>query len=151
MLLVYELRNLIDMTILIADDDIDDRLFMERALRQNGFAQAVNFVEDGEDLMDYLRQSGRYDGQQLVYPNLLILDLNMPRKNGFQALAEIKADPALRRLPVIVMSTSSADEDVLKTYNLGVNSFVIKPFNFNRLVEIVGALKIYWMDTVKLP
>ncbi len=139
------------MTILIADDDIDDRLFMERALRQNGFTQAINFVEDGEDLMDYLRQNGRYTGQQLAYPNLLILDLNMPRKNGFQALAEIKADPALRRLPVIVMSTSSADEDVLKTYNLGVNSFVIKPFNFNRLVEIVGALKLYWMDTVKLP
>ena len=144
-------RNLINMTILIADDDIDDRLFMERALRQNGFTQAINFVEDGEDLMDYLRQSGRYDAQQPAYPNLLILDLNMPRKNGFQALAEIKADPALRRLPVVVMSTSSADEDILKTYNLGVNSFVIKPFNFNRLVEVVGALKIYWMDTVKLP
>ena len=139
------------MTILIADDDIDDRLFMERALRQNGFTQGINFVEDGEDLMDYLRQSGRYDAQQPTYPNLLILDLNMPRKNGFQALAEIKADPALRRLPVVVMSTSSADEDILKTYNLGVNSFVIKPFNFNRLVEVVGALKIYWMDTVKLP
>ena len=139
------------MTILVADDDIDDRLFMERALRQNGFVQTVNFVEDGEDLMEYLRQNGRYEGQQPASPSLLILDLNMPRKNGFQALAEIKADPVLRRLPVVVMSTSSADEDVLKTYNLGVNSFVIKPFNFNRLVEIVGALKLYWMDTVKLP
>lgn len=146
-----EYRNLINMTILIADDDIDDRLFMERALRQNGFMQTISFVEDGEDLMEYLRQDGRYAGQQPMYPDLLILDLNMPRKNGFQALTEIKADPALRRLPVVVMSTSSADEDVLKTYNLGVNSFVIKPFNFNRLVEIVGALKIYWMDIVKLP
>jgi len=148
---MYERRSFINMTILIADDDMDDRLFMERALRQNGFTQAINFVEDGEDLMEYLRQNGRYKGQQPVYPNLLILDLNMPRKNGFQALAEIKADPALRRLPVIVMSTSSTHEDVLKTYNLGVNSFVIKPFNFNRLVEIVGALKLYWMDIVKLP
>ncbi len=148
---MYERRSFINMTILIADDDMDDRLFMERALRQNGFTQAINFVEDGEDLMEYLRQNGRYQGQTLVYPNLLILDLNMPRKNGFQALAEIKADPALRRLPVIVMSTSSTHEDVLKTYNLGVNSFVIKPFNFNRLVEIVGALKLYWMDIVKLP
>lgn len=148
---MYERSSFINMTILIADDDMDDRLFMERALRQNGFTQAINFVEDGEDLMEYLRQNGRYKGQQPVYPNLLILDLNMPRKNGFQALAEIKADPALRRLPVIVMSTSSTHEDVLKTYNLGVNSFVIKPFNFNRLVEIVGALKLYWMDIVKLP
>ncbi len=139
------------MTILIADDDVDDRLLMERAFRQNGFTHAINFVEDGEDLMDYLRQDGRYDSQQPVYPDLLILDLNMPRKDGFQALTEIKADPVLRRLPVVVMSTSSADEDVLKTYNLGVNSFVVKPYNFNRLVEIADAFKLYWMDIVKLP
>jgi CheY-like chemotaxis protein len=82
---------------------------------------------------------------------MLILDLNMPRKNGFQALLEIKENPKLRRLPVIVMTTSSAEEDVLKTYNLGVNSFVTKPFNYNRLVEIVGTLKAYWMDMAKLP
>jgi CheY-like chemotaxis protein len=75
----------------------------------------------------------------------------MPRKNGFQVLREIKDDPSLRRLPVVVMTTSSADDDVVKTYNLGVNSFVTKPFNFNRLVEIVGSLKTYWIDTVKLP
>jgi CheY-like chemotaxis protein len=75
----------------------------------------------------------------------------MPRKNGFQVLREIKDDPALRRLPAVVMTTSSADDDVIKTYNLGVNSFVTKPFNFNRLVEIVSSLKTYWIDTVKLP
>ncbi|WP_460979207.1 response regulator [Spirosoma knui] len=139
------------MTILIADDDTDDRLFMDQALRQNGYTQAVHFVEDGEELMEYLRHQGRYNASNAPWPNLLILDLNMPRKNGFQALEEIKDDPKLRRLPVVVMTTSSADEDVVKTYNLGVNSFVTKPFNFNRLVEMVGALKTYWMDTVKLP
>ncbi|MGF7217557.1 CheY-like chemotaxis protein [Spirosoma lacussanchae] len=139
------------MTILIADDDHDDRLFMEQALRQNGFSQTIQFVEDGEELMEYLRHEGRFLDQNVPWPNLLILDLNMPRKNGFQALEEIKDDPKLRRLPVIVMTTSSADEDVVKTYNLGVNSFVTKPFNFSRLVEMVGALKTYWMDTVKLP
>lgn len=139
------------MTILIADDDHDDRLFMEQALRKNGFIQDIQFVEDGEELMDYLRQEGRFAAQGAPWPNLLILDLNMPRKNGFQALEEIKNDPKMRRLPVVVMTTSSADEDVVKTYNLGVNSFVTKPFNFNRLVEMVGALKTYWMDTVKLP
>ena len=101
--------------------------------------------------MDYLSREGRYTELNAPWPNLLILDLNMPRKNGFQALQEIKDSPRLRRLPVVVMTTSSADEDVVKTYNLGVNSFVTKPFNFNRLVEIVGALKTYWMDTVKLP
>jgi CheY-like chemotaxis protein len=139
------------MTILIADDDTDDRLFMDQALRQNGYTETIQFVEDGEELMEYLRSEGRYKDLSPAWPNLLILDLNMPRKNGFQALEEIKDDPKLRRLPVVVMTTSSADEDVVKTYNLGVNSFVTKPFNFNRLVEMVGALKTYWMDTVKLP
>lgn len=139
------------MTILIADDDTDDRLFIEKAFRQSGYAQAIKFVEDGEELMEYLYRYGRYNDQNAPWPNLLILDLNMPRKNGFQALGEIKDDPKLRRLPVVVMTTSSADEDVLKTYNLGVNSFVTKPFNFNRLVEMVDALKTYWLDTVKLP
>lgn len=144
-------RKPTSMTILIADDDTDDRLFMDRALRQSGYTQTIQFVEDGEDLMNYLRRQGRYTEQNAPWPDLLILDLNMPRKNGFQALSEIKDDPKLRRLPVIVMTTSSADEDVIKTYNLGVNSFVTKPFNFNRLVEMVGALKTYWLDTVKLP
>lgn len=81
---------------------------------------------------------------------MLILDLNMPRKNGFQALSEIKSDSELRRLPVIVMTTSSADEDIIRAYNLGVNSFVAKPFNFIRLVEMVDTLRTYWLDTVKL-
>jgi CheY-like chemotaxis protein len=139
------------MTILIADDDADDRMFLEQAMRQNGYDQDIRFVEDGEELMEYLKRQGRYNESNAPWPNMLILDLNMPRKNGFQALSEIKDDPKLRRLPVIVMTTSSADEDVVKTYNLGVNSFVTKPFNFNRLVEMVGTLKTYWMDTVKLP
>ena len=144
-------RKLTQMTVLIADDDADDRMFLEQAMRQNGYTQGIQFVEDGEDLMEYLRRQGRYDELNAPWPNMLILDLNMPRKNGFQALSEIKDDPKLRRLPVIVMTTSSADEDVVKTYNLGVNSFVTKPFNYNRLVEMVGTLKTYWMDTVKLP
>lgn len=139
------------MTILIADDDADDRMFLEQAMRQNGYDQDIRFVEDGEELMEYLKRQGRYNESNAPWPNMLILDLNMPRKNGFQALSEIKDDPKLRRLPVIVMTTSSADEDVVKTYNLGVNSFVTKPFNYNRLVEMVGTLKTYWMDTVKLP
>lgn len=144
-------RNTATMTILIADDDADDRMFLEQAMRQNGYDQEIQFVEDGEELMDYLRRQGRYNAQNAPWPNMLILDLNMPRKNGFQALFEIKDDPELRRLPIVVMTTSSADEDVVKTYSLGVNSFVTKPFNYNRLVEMVGTLRMYWMDIVKLP
>ena len=144
-------RKRTPMTILIADDDSDDRLLMNKALRQCGYQFTIEFVEDGEELMDYLRQRGAYNSKNAPWPDLLILDLNMPRKNGFQALTEIKADVNLRKLPVVVMTTSSADEDVLETYNLGVNSFVVKPFNFSRLVEMATALKAYWLDTVKLP
>jgi CheY-like chemotaxis protein len=145
-------RNLTKkMVILIADDDADDRMFLEQALRTNDYTSDIRFVEDGEELMEYLLRQGRYANIDAPSPNLLVLDLNMPRKNGFQALAEIKAHSRLRRLPVIVMTTSGADEDVAKSYNLGVNSFITKPFNFNRLVEIIGAMKIYWLDVVKLP
>lgn len=140
-----------EMTILIADDDADDRMFLEQAMRKNGYEHGIQFVEDGEELMEYLRQQGRYNKLNAPWPDMLILDLNMPRKNGFQALSEIKDDPTLRRLPVIVMTTSSADDDVVKTYSLGVNSFVTKPFNYNRLVEMIGTFKMYWMDTVRLP
>ena len=139
------------LVILIADDDADDRMFIEQALRSNDYTSDIRFVEDGEELMEYLTRQGRYATSDAPWPNLLILDLNMPRKNGFQALTDIKADNRLRRLPVIVMTTSSAEEDVVKSYNLGVNSFITKPFNFGRLVEMIGAMKTYWLETVKLP
>lgn len=138
-------RKSAKMTILIADDDPDDRMFLEEALQKNGYQHIIEFVEDGEELMLRLKHP------EASLPNLLMLDLNMPRKNGFQALQEIKADPRLRRLPVVVMTTSSADEDVARSYDLGVNSFITKPFNFSRLIEMIGALKTYWLDTVKLP
>lgn len=138
-------RKFAKMTILIADDDADDRMFLEEALQKNGYKHAIEFVEDGEELMTRLKHP------DFPMPNLLMLDLNMPRKNGFQALQEIKDDPRLRRLPVIIMTTSSADEDVARGYDLGVNSFITKPFNFNRLIEMIGALKTYWLDIVKLP
>lgn len=137
--------------ILIADDDADDRMFLEQALRQAGFTHHICFVEDGEELLDYLYQRKTYSPATAPRPTLLILDLNMPRVNGFQALKAIKDNPDFRRLPVVVMSTSTAEEDIMRSYNLGVNSFVIKPFNYNRLVEVIGALKTYWLETVKLP
>jgi CheY-like chemotaxis protein len=140
-----------DMLILIADDDADDRMFLEQALRQNGYMHEIRSVENGEELLDYLNHRGAYTSATAPRPTLLILDLNMPRMNGFQALAAIKESPLMRRLPVVVMSTSSADEDVVRSYNLGVNSFVIKPFNYNRLVEVIAALKAYWLETVRLP
>jgi CheY-like chemotaxis protein len=139
------------MLILIADDDADDRMFLEQALRQTGYSDQISTVEDGEELLNYLQHTGPYTKANSPRPTLLILDLNMPRMNGFQALKIIKDDVALRRLPVVVMSTSTADEDILRSYDLGVNSFVIKPFHYNRLVELISALKTYWLETVRLP
>lgn len=139
------------MLILIADDDADDRMFLEQALRQTGYSDQISTVEDGEELLNYLQHTGPYTKANAPRPTLLILDLNMPRMNGFQALKIIKDDVALRRLPVVVMSTSTADEDILRSYDLGVNSFVIKPFHYNRLVEVISALKTYWLETVRLP
>lgn len=138
-------------TILIADDDADDRLFMIEALRQNGVCHDVKFVEDGEDLMNYLTRQNGFTAENAPLPSLILLDLNMPRKNGFQALAEIRSHTGLRRLPVVVMSTSASNGDVFKTYDIGVNSYIVKPNNFNRLIEVVKSLKHYWLETVQLP
>lgn len=137
--------------ILIADDDADDRMFLEQALRQTGYDDEIQSVEDGEQLLNYLYLRGCYTLNSAPRPSLLILDLNMPRVNGFEALKIIRNNPEFRWLPIVVMSTSTADEDVVRSYNLGVNSFVIKPFNYNRLVEVISVLKKYWLETVKLP
>ncbi|MBO0936612.1 response regulator [Fibrella sp. HMF5335] len=138
-------------TILIADDDADDRLFMAEALRQNQFGSTVKFVEDGEELMNYLTCANGFTVENAPRPSLILLDLNMPRKDGFEALKEIKTNPHLCRLPVVVLSTSSAKEDVKRAYGLGGNSFITKPHNFSRLTELMGSLKLYWMETVQLP
>ncbi|MEZ0609720.1 response regulator [Fibrella sp. WM1] len=138
-------------TILIADDDADDRLFLNEALRHHQYTSQVKFVEDGEELMDYLTHKNGFSDQNAPQPSLILLDLNMPRKNGFQALAEIKAHPHLKRVPVVILSTSSSRDDVDRTYAMGVNSYMVKPSSFNRLTEMIGSLKNYWLETVQLP
>jgi len=137
--------------ILVADDDEDDRFLMEEALEEKDF-RAVYFVEDEEELMDYLYHRGQYSSlSSSPRPNLILLDLNMPRKDGREALKEIKADPQLRKIPVVVMTTSKAEEDILRTYNLGVNSYIIKPTTFESMVEMMNTLGGYWFDIVQLP
>lgn len=139
-------------TILIADDDSDDRSMMKEALEENRLANDLHFVEDGEELMEYLLHKGQYvDPERSPRPGLILLDLNMPRKDGREALREIKSHPELRSIPVIVLTTSKAEEDVYRTYNLGVNSFISKPVTFGALVTIVRELGSYWFELVKLP
>jgi CheY-like chemotaxis protein len=139
-------------TILLADDDPDDRQLTQDAFTENRLVNVLHCVEDGEELMEYLRRQGRYaDQKDAPLPGLILLDLNMPRKDGREALKEIKADPALRRIPVVVLTTSKAEEDILRTYDLGVNSYVTKPVTFKSLVELIKVLGRYWFEVVELP
>ena len=139
-------------TIVMADDDEDDRMFAQGALVEARLANNIDFVEDGEELMDYLQHKGKYDnGNSPARPGLILLDLNMPRKDGREALKEIKADPKLRQIPVVVLTTSKAQEDIFRTYDLGVSSFITKPVSFEGLVDIMKTLSKYWFEIVSLP
>ena len=138
--------------ILMADDDEDDRLMTKEALEEAKVFNDLRFAEDGEELMDYLYHRGKFsDPVSSPMPGMILLDLNMPRKDGREALREIKEDPELRHIPIVIMTTSKEQEDIYKTYNLGVNSFISKPVSFDSLVEIMRALTHYWFEIVKLP
>jgi len=139
-------------TILLADDDADDRMMAADALAESRLANDLRFVEDGEELMDYLHRRGRFsDPSDAPRPGLILLDLNMPRKDGREALSEIKSDPELRKIPVVVLTTSQAEEDIYRTYDLGVNSFITKPVMFESMVAVMRALGKYWFEIVELP
>ncbi len=139
-------------TILMADDDEDDRFMAREALQEARLANDVHFVVDGVELMDYLCHRGKYgNGAHAPRPGLILLDLNMPRKDGREALKEIKSDPDLKQIPIVVLTTSKADEDIYRSYNLGVNSYITKPVSFEGLVEVMKALSMYWFKIVQLP
>ena len=139
-------------TIGLAEDDPDDRLMATEALEESRLANDLHIVEDGEELMDYLYRRGRFaEMENWFLPGLILLDLNMPKKDGREALKEIKADPTLRRIPIVVLTTSDEEEDIFRTYDLGVNSFITKPVSFESLVEIMKTLRLYWFEIVELP
>lgn len=139
-------------TILMADDDEEDRMLASDALRESRVVNDLRFVEDGEQLFDYLRRTGKYaDPDSAPYPGLILLDLNMPRKDGREALRELKGDPVLKRIPVVVMTTSKLEEDILRTYDMGANSFITKPVQFQSLVDIMREIGRYWIEIVELP
>lgn len=138
-------------TILMADDDADDRMLAAEAMKESRLGNCFRFVEDGQELMEYLTRSGEYATADAPRPGLILLDLNMPRMDGRQALQQIKSDPELRRIPVVILTTSKAEEDILRSYDLGANSFISKPVSFDGLVEIVRTLGLYWFSIVELP
>lgn len=138
--------------ILMADDDADDRMLTKDALEESRVLNDLRFVEDGEELMEYLTRKGKYANvEDSPRPGLILLDLNMPKKDGREALKEIKYDPNLRRIPVVIMTTSQADEDIFRSYDFGASSFITKPVTFDRLVELMRTLGEYWVEFVELP
>ena len=146
------LRPVRPISILLADDDADDRMLAVEALDESRLVNEMRVVEDGEELLDYLHRRGKYENPETSpRPGLILLDLNMPRKDGREALAEIKADPELRHIPIIVLTTSRAEEDIYRTYDLGVSSFITKPVTFDELVEKMRVLGQYWFGIVELP
>lgn len=146
-------KHKIPITILICDDDEDDRMLTQQALEDAHISNALRFVEDGEELMDYLYQRGRFSGEtgSAPRPGLILLDLNMPKMDGREALQRIKRDITLHDIPVVVLTTSGLDEDVIRSYRLGVNSFITKPVTFSGLVEAMNVLGRYWLEIVELP
>jgi CheY-like chemotaxis protein len=141
------------LTILLADDDEEDREMARDALADARLANDLRCVVDGQDLLDYLRREGRWSGPDVdaPRPGLILLDLNMPRMDGREALAALKSDESLRQIPVVVLTTSKSDEDVFRTYDLGVNSFITKPVSFEGLVEVMRTWTRYWFEIVELP
>jgi CheY-like chemotaxis protein len=140
-------------TILMADDDEEDCELTREALQDARLANQMKFVHDGQELVDYLKRGGRYSDPSVdaPRPGIILLDLNMPKKDGREALAEIKADEELRRIPVVVLTTSKDEEDVLRTYDLGASSFITKPVTFAALVEVMANWRRYWFEIVELP
>ncbi len=135
--------------IVLADDDEDDREATREGFERNRMVNDLRTVNDGEELMAFLRREGKY--ADAPRPGLILLDLNMPRKDGREALSEIKRDPALRSIPIVVLTTSSQEEDILRSYDLGANSYITKPVTFDALVKVLGALGEYWVQVVQLP
>ena len=138
--------------IVVADDDADDRMMIKDAFEESKLGNPVDFVEDGVELMEYLGRKGKWTHlANQPFPGFILMDLNMPRKDGRTVLKEIKESSELHRIPIVILTTSKAEEDIIRTYNLGVNSFICKPVSFDKLVDIVKTVGHYWIEIVALP
>lgn len=135
--------------ILLVEDNLGDARLAVEALRESKLHNNLTHVKDGVEAMDYLRRKNQYS--QVPPPDLILLDLNLPRKDGREVLAEVKEDPELRRVPVVVMTTSEAEQDLLQSYDLHANAYVVKPIDLDRFMDIVHAIESFWLTIVKLP
>ena len=139
-------------TILMVDDDPDDRLLFKEACEEVRLRNPIEFLENGEQLIDYLKRQGDYAGRSgEPYPGVILLDLNMPLKDGREALEEIKTDPDLRHIPIVVLTTSKSEDDILSSYGLGASSYIVKPISLDRLMRVVNSIGEYWVEIVQVP
>lgn len=139
-------------TILMADDDPDDRQMTKEAFAESHLNNDLRFVEDGVELMDYLCRRGKYtDPSTSPFPGVLLLDLNMPRMDGREALREIKKDPRLKNLRVVILTTSKAEEDIHRSYDLSASSYISKPVTLAALIDVIKTMGKYWLEIVELP
>ncbi|PTM48730.1 two-component system response regulator [Leptospira borgpetersenii serovar Javanica] len=147
-----EIKNQSSIHILVAEDDPDDRLLMRDGFRENNLNNPLHFVKDGEELFDFLQNRGEYsDTLKYPRPGIILLDLNMPKMDGREVLKVIKSISEFKAIPVIVITTSREEEDMLETYDLGANSFIRKPVEFDAFMETIRTLGEYWFEIVELP
>jgi len=139
-----------DIFILIAEDDADDRFLLQAAFEENGFNDKLHFVENGVEVLEYLGQLEK-DGNSKKFPRFILLDLNMPKKDGREVLKEIKQHPELKKIPVVIFSTTNNEQEMRRCYELGANSYITKPNSFESLLKTVAALRSYWMQTSSIP
>jgi len=140
-----------DTFILIAEDDADDRFLLQTAFEENGFHDRLQFVENGVEILEYLSAIKSVDEKSPNLPRFILLDLNMPKKDGREVLKEIKQHPEFKKIPVVIFSTTNNEQEMLRCYELGANSYITKPNSFEQLMEIVYNLRGYWMHTSQMP
>lgn len=137
--------------ILIGEDDADDRFLLQAAFEENGFSETLRFADNGVDLLSVLSSPPLDEEERPILPKFILLDLNMPKKDGREVLREVKADPALRQIPIIIFSTTSNEQEMRRCYELGANSYITKPSSFDNLLKTVASLRSYWLSTVDIP
>lgn len=135
--------------ILLVEDSAGDVRLVKEALKENKFLNNLYVARDGVEAMKFLHQEGKY--ADAVRPDLILLDLNLPKKDGREVLAEVKGDEDLKRIPVVIMTVSEAEEDILKTYNLHANCYIAKPIDLDQFIKVVRSVESFWLTIVKLP
>lgn len=137
--------------ILIAEDDADDRFLLQTAFEENGFTDTLEFVENGIELIEYLSAISEKKTLDAQYPGFILLDLNMPKKDGREVLKEIKQHPELKKIPVIIFTTTKNENEIRRCYELGANTYVVKPVSFDGLVKVIQEIRGYWFNTASIP